>query len=108
MCDRTTGCVTGVLPNYRVCCRTNRCSTGVNDRLRYRTTGCDTGVLPGDRAGYWCGPGRPGVLKNARVCYRMTGCVTGVLWCEVCDVFVMSGVCLVVCAAWCVMWMCNV
>ena len=52
MCYRTIGRVTGALPNYRVWYRTNRCFTGVNDRLRYRTTGCDTGVLPEDRAGY--------------------------------------------------------
>ena len=47
----------------------------------YRTIGC-----------YRCVTGRPGVPPNARLCYQMTGCVTGVLWCEVCDVFVMSGV----------------
>ena len=87
-----------MLPNYRVCYRTNRCFTGVNDRLRYRTTGCDTGVLPGDRAGYRRvaeRQGATGVLPDDRVCYRTTGCAAacpGVLpvccdvRCVVCDV----------------------
>ena len=86
---RTTVCVTGVLPDARVCYRrvTERPgvlrATGRPGVLpaRYRTTGGATGVLPSDRV---CRerPDDPVCcwrVTERTVCQRTTECVTGAL-----------------------------